>query len=208
MPPADVTDFVRSSPGKPGGKFGSIYVKAKLIVEGGLELLEEHAKIIQFIGAADGITGRKKLQKMVYIAKKLQFPYKEKYEFHFYGPYSEELTLRIEELCNMGFLNEERQDKGSYVQYKYQMTNAGEHFTQMAQVEEVSPALVACIDQMKGKSSRFLELVSTLLYFDHLPKEDQIEKLHIVKGKLNFTDEEITEAFEFVMNLMNMRAIH
>ncbi|MFJ5769481.1 YwgA family protein [Psychrobacillus sp. NPDC093180] len=171
-------------------------------------MLEEHAKIIQFIGAADGITGRKKLQKMVYIAKKLDYPYKEKYEFHVYGPYSHELTLRVEELCNMGFLQEDRQDKGSYVQYKYQMTNAGEHFTQMAQLEEAAPALVECISQMKNKSSRFLELVSTLLFFDHLPKEEQIEKLHAVKGKLNFTEEEIADAYEFVMNLMNMRTIH
>lgn len=144
---------------------------------------------------------------MIYIAKKLQYPYKEKYEFHFYGPYSEELTLRIEELCNMGFLQEERQDKGSYVQYKYQMTDAGEHFTQMAQVPEATRDLVECINQMKDKSSRFLELVSTLLYFDYLPKEEQIEKLHVVKGKLNFTKEEIDEAFTFVMNLMNERAI-
>lgn len=170
-------------------------------------MIEEHAKIVQFIGAANGITGRKKLQKMIYIAKKLQYPYKEKYEFHFYGPYSEELTLRIEELCNMGFLQEERQDKGSYVQYKYQMTDAGEHFTKMAQVPEATRDLVACIEQMKDKSSRFLELVSTLLYFDHLPKEEQIEKLHVVKGKLNFSKEEIDEAFTFVMNLMNERAI-
>lgn len=170
-------------------------------------MIEEHAKIVQFIGAANGITGRKKLQKMIYIAKKLQYPYKEKYEFHFYGPYSEELTLRIEELCNMGFLQEERQDKGSYVQYKYQMTDAGEHFTQMAQVPEATRDLIECINQMKDKSSRFLELVSTLLYFDYLPKEEQIEKLHVVKGKLNFTKEEIDEAFTFVMNLMNERAI-
>ncbi|MDF2068054.1 YwgA family protein [Bacillus sp. Cr_A10] len=170
-------------------------------------MLEEHAKIVQFIGAADGITGRKKLQKMVYIAKKLQFSFKEKYEFHVYGPYSVELTTRVEELCNMGFLNEERQDKGSYVQYKYQMTDEGEHFAQMAQLEDASPALVSCITQMKDKSSRFLELVSTLLYFDHLPKDEQIEKLHVVKGKLNFSEEEIEEAFSFVMNLMNERAV-
>lgn len=171
-------------------------------------MLEEHAKIVQFIGAADGITGRKKLQKMVYIAKKLQFPYKEKYDFHIYGPYSEELTLRIEELCNMGFLQEDRQDKGSYVQYKYQMTDAGEHFTQMAQIEEPSAALNSCIKQMKEKSSRFLELVSTLLYFENFPKEEQIEKVRVVKGKLNYSDDEIEEAFSFVMNLMNEKAIH
>ena len=65
-------------------------------------MIEEHAKVVQFIGAADGITGRKKLQKMIYIAKKLQYPYKEKYEFHFYGPYSEELTLRDRRIMQYG----------------------------------------------------------------------------------------------------------
>ena len=33
---------------------------------------------------------------MIYIAKKLHFPFEEKFEFHFYGPYSEELTLQLE----------------------------------------------------------------------------------------------------------------
>lgn len=52
------------------------------------------------------IVGRKKLQKIIYIAKKLELPFYEKYDFHFYGPYSEELTLQVEELCNLGFLHE------------------------------------------------------------------------------------------------------
>ena len=37
-------------------------------------LLQEHAKIVQFISLAEEVTGRKKLQKMIYIAKKMQFP--------------------------------------------------------------------------------------------------------------------------------------
>ena len=88
------------------------------------------------------------------------------------------------------------------------MTDAGEHFVQMAQTEAASPDLVSCIAQMKAKSSRFLELVATLLYFEHLPKEEQIEKLHVVKGKLNFTAEEVDEAYIFVMDLMNQRTVH
>ena len=64
-------------------------------------MLQDHANIVRFIAAAEGITGRKKLQKMMYIAKKLDYPVKEKYEFHMYGPYSEELTVRVEELCNI-----------------------------------------------------------------------------------------------------------
>ena len=91
-------------------------------------LLQEHAKIVQFISLAEEVTGRKKLQKMIYIAKKMEFPFVEKFELHMYGPYSEELTLRVEELCEMGFLKEQCHDKGSYVQYKYNVSSEGERF--------------------------------------------------------------------------------
>ncbi|MHA6258940.1 YwgA family protein [Sporosarcina sp. CAU 1771] len=162
-------------------------------------MLQEHAKVVQFISLANEVTGRKKLQKMIYIAKKMNFAFDEKYELHMYGPYSEELTLRVEELCEMGFLHEQCIDKGSYVQYKYEVTNAGERFLDTA--EAAHEMLLSCIDSMKEKSSRFLELVSTLLYFDHLNREEQIAKVHIVKNKLNFTKEEMDNAFAFISEM-------
>lgn len=162
-------------------------------------MLREHEKIVQFVSLADGVTGRKKLQKMIYIAKKMDFPFQEKYELHIYGPYSEELTLRVEELCEMGFLSETCEDKGSYVQYSYGVTEEGNGFIREA--EEPAELLGDCIAKMKAKSSRFLELVSTLLYFDHLPREEQIANLHIVKNKLNFSDTEIEDAFGFIEEL-------
>lgn len=168
-------------------------------------LLQEHAKIVQFVSLANEVTGRKKLQKMIYIAKKMNFAFAEKYELHMYGPYSEELTLRIEELCAMGFLLEQCTDKGSYVQYSYNVTCAGERFLETT--EAAHEKLHSCIDLMKEKSSRFLELVSTLLYFDHLEKKEQIAKVHIVKNKLNFTEDEMNEAFEFIKE-MEKRSIH
>ena len=96
-------------------------------------MLQEHARIVQFIAMAEEVTGRKKLQKMIYIAKKMDFPFAEKYELHMYGPYSEELTLRVEELCEMGFLSESCTDKGSYVQYSYHVTEAGGQFLETAE---------------------------------------------------------------------------
>lgn len=75
-------------------------------------MLKEHAKLMKVFSDSGEIIGRKKLQKMIYIAKKMQFPFYEKYDFHFYGPYSEELTLQIEELCNLGFLHEVKEKKG------------------------------------------------------------------------------------------------
>lgn len=162
-------------------------------------LLQEHAKIMRFISLAERVTGRKKLQKMIFIAKKMNFPFAERFRLHMYGPYSEELTLRVEELCEMGFLQESHIDKGSYMQYQYEVSEEGVHFLEMA-TEEITD-LQPFIGEMQAKTSRFLELVSTLLYFDHLKQDEQIEKVHIVKSKLKFTEEEMKEAFDFIHKL-------
>lgn len=168
-------------------------------------MLQEHAKIVDFIAATEGITGRKKMQKMIYILKKMGVPFQEKYEFHIYGPYSEELTARVEELCDMGFLSEELEDKGSYVQYKYSVTKEGSDFRNTLKESVLdNPAYAAKLNE---KSGRFLELTATLLYFDQLERSEQIQKLHVVKGKLNFTDEEIEEAFGFIEELSTLKKL-
>ncbi|WP_033542008.1 YwgA family protein [Planococcus sp. CAU13] len=162
-------------------------------------MLQEHAKIVDFISTAEGVTGRKKLQKMIYILKKIGVPFQEKYEFHIYGPYSEELTARIEELCDMGFISEQKEDKSSYVQYRYTVTEEGLEFRNALGKPVLENAEHAI--RLNGKSARFLELTATLMFFDDLAKGEQIAKLHSVKGKLNFTDEEIGEAFDFIDEL-------
>ncbi|RNF40065.1 YwgA family protein [Planococcus salinus] len=164
-------------------------------------MLQEHAKIVDFISMAEGVTGRKKLQKMIFILKKMGLPFQEKYEFHIYGPYSEELTARIEELCDMGFLSEQLEDKGSYMQYKYTVTKEGMDFRNMLGETKVADQAQAA--KLNEKSGRFLELTATLLFFDDLERAEQIEKLHIVKGKLNFTEEEIQQAFDFIDELQS-----
>lgn len=162
-------------------------------------MLTNHAKLMQFFAAANDITGRKKLQKMIYILQKCHVPFEEKYQFHFYGPYSEELSLRIEELCNLGFITEEKETKSNYVQYHYEITNDGNEFLQQFQMD--MPDMTEQIALMKNKSSRFLELVSTILYFEGLPVNEIIEKVHTVKPKQNYTKAEIDEAFQFITRI-------
>ena len=162
-------------------------------------MFKDHANIINAISTAGEISGRKKLQKIVYIAKKLSFPFHEKFQFHFYGPYSEELTLRIEELCDMGYLNEVREKKAGYYQYCYSITDAGQDFLSIQEVE--MPALEACLLDMNEQNARFLELVSTVLYFDTLEKEEVIEKIFTLKSKQKYTLEEIDEAYVYIEQL-------
>ncbi|MDP9738317.1 UNVERIFIED_ORG: uncharacterized protein YwgA [Bacillus sp. B2I3] len=162
-------------------------------------MFKDHANIINAISTAGEISGRKKLQKIVYIAKKLSFPFHEKFQFHFYGPYSEELTLRIEELCEMGYLNEVREKKAGYYQYCYSITDSGQYFLSIQEVE--MPALEACLQDMNEQNARFLELVSTVLYFDTLEKEEVTEKIFTLKSKQKYTLEEIDEAYEYIEQL-------
>ncbi|GAA0445822.1 YwgA family protein [Virgibacillus salarius] len=162
-------------------------------------MLTNHAKLMQFFSVANEVTGRKKLQKMIYILQKCGMPFEEKYEFHFYGPYSEELTLRVEELCNLGFIHEEKEDKSNYYQYHYTITNDGEEFLHQFAMD--MPDFSSQVEAMKGKSSRFLELVATMLYFDGLSREENIAKVHTVKPKQKYTNEEIQAAHAFIEGL-------
>lgn len=162
-------------------------------------MLNDHAKLMQAIAAAGEIVGRKKLQKMIYIAKKVDFPFQERFGFHFYGPYSEELTLRVEELCNMGFLNEVKENKGGYVQYRYTLTDPGKEFLSVNEVD--MPFLEDCLVDMNEQNARFLELVSTVLYFDNLAKEEVAEKVFTLKSSQRYTKEEIDAAYDYIESL-------
>ncbi|MFC0525189.1 YwgA family protein [Pontibacillus salicampi] len=163
-------------------------------------MLNDHAKLVKFFSQCNEVIGRKRLQKMIYILKKAGFPFEERYQFHFYGPYSEELTLRVEELCNLGFIEEKWEKKSNYYQYRYTLTDGGEEFLTHYQ-DMKFPVMTRFIDQMNGQSSRFLELVSTMLYFDELTRDEIEEKVQAVKSKQNYTAEELQEAWTFIDGL-------
>ncbi|RPF54064.1 YwgA family protein [Aquisalibacillus elongatus] len=162
-------------------------------------MLEDHAKLMSFFEQADEVVGRKRLQKMVYILKKSGFNFSERYSFHFYGPYSEELSTRIEELCNLGFLVEEREKEKGYYQYRYTLTDHGTSFLTDSNVE--TPDMSGLIDRMNDQSSKFLELVSTMLFFDNFSKEEVEEKVFTVKSKQNYSQQDLDDAWAFIDEL-------
>ncbi|WHX25966.1 YwgA family protein [Virgibacillus halodenitrificans] len=162
-------------------------------------MLSNHAKLMQFFSVAKEVTGRKKLQKMIYILQKCEVPFEEKYQFHFYGPYSEELTLRVEELCNLGFIEEVKEEKSNYYQYNYAITDDGKGFLNQFRMD--MPDFSEQVGLLQGRSSRFLELVSTMLYFDYLPSKQVVDKVHTVKPKQKYSEQEIQEANEFIHKL-------
>lgn len=163
-------------------------------------MLINHAKLMQFFSVVREVVGRKKLQKIIYILQSSGIPFEEKYQFHFYGPYSEELSLRIEELSNLGLISEKKEEKSNYVQYRYEITPEGEVFLEQIPVD--MPDLKEKLDLLVGESSRFLELVATMLYFRELSREEVEEKVHTVKRKQNYSAKELDEAWRLIENLM------
>lgn len=158
-------------------------------------MLEDHAKLMAVFRHTGEITGRKKLQKIVFIVKKLDFPFHEKYHYHFYGPYSEELTLRVEELCNLAFLEEVKETKSGYGQYRYALTAEGEKF--LCHYDVDMPGLKESVVSLNSQSARFLELVATVLHFSHLKKDEIEEKVLTLKPKQHYTKEEIEQAYTY-----------
>ncbi|RKD23019.1 hypothetical protein BEP19_12375 [Ammoniphilus oxalaticus] len=167
-------------------------------------MLQEHAKVLQLIKQAGEIVGRKKLQKIVYITQKLQFELNQRFQFHFFGPYSEELSLEIEELGELGFLQEKLEDKGNYRVYRYRITDKGEDFLAHvpAEVGNVTPI----VNKLNRSTARFLELVSTVFYFEQLSRSEVEEKVFTLKAKSNYTTDEISEAYRWIEQLKTLSA--
>ncbi|WP_100400438.1 YwgA family protein [Bacillus sp. FJAT-44742] len=164
-------------------------------------MLTEHAKVMALLKDAGEVVGRKKLQKMVYISKKMKLPFQERYNFHMFGPYSEELTLRVEELSNLGFVKEVKEKKAGYYQYRYALTEDGETFLKKFPLEWPDEKAKGMVESMNTHPSKFLELVSTILYFDDLPKAEVKEKVFTLKKKQNYSEEDIEEAYHYIHSL-------
>jgi uncharacterized protein YwgA len=165
-------------------------------------MLMDHAKIIRLIEIAGEVTGRKKLHKMVFIAKKMQIDFVERFQFHMYGPYSEELTLRVDELCNLGLIDEQMETRGAIQLYRYTLNDEGRDFLKFHNVDFGRGEQL--IRRLNEENSRFLELVSTILYFDNLSYEELKTKIFTLKSKQRYTEEEIGKGLAFVSELRDM----
>lgn len=165
-------------------------------------MLYEHAKILALIKQTGEIAGRKKLQKIIYIAKSIGLPFHEKYHYHMYGPYSEELTLRVEEICELEFVTEVKEKKSGYQQYRYALADKGREF--LAMLPDDFPERTELFREMNDHSSKFLELVATVLYFEGLSKEEVTNKVFKLKAKQNYTAEDLEAAYRYITKIRHI----
>lgn len=60
------------------------------------------------------------------------------------------------------------------------------------------PNLQDCFINMNEQNARFLELVSTVLFFDNLSKEEVSDKVFTLKSSQRYTLTEIDEAYQYI----------
>ncbi|WP_010630655.1 YwgA family protein [Sporolactobacillus vineae] len=157
-------------------------------------MLEDHAKIAAIIKQVGVVAGRKKLQKMVYILQRMGFPFREMFHFNFYGPYSDELSLQLEELCNFGFLIESRDERSTERCYRYRLSEAGESF--ISHYSGIIPEKDGLVDALSRETASFLELVSTLLYFDQIPASTSDDKVRALDTP--YSQQDISRARHYI----------
>ena len=131
-------------------------------------MFEDLRKVCKVVGAAGGVEGRKRFQKMVHIMKSMGFEFDEKYLWGNYGPYSTNLAQEIALLVENNYLEETQAGVG-FKPYSYCLTESGKAF--LNKVKETSSELFSCNDELIRISKLLsdsdvnkLELLSTCMF--------------------------------------------
>ncbi|SHF52079.1 hypothetical protein SAMN02746089_02079 [Caldanaerobius fijiensis DSM 17918] len=157
-------------------------------------ILNDYSNIIELLSIAGEIDGRKKLQKIVYILKSLGANFMEDFYFHYYGPYSDTLTVELEELKLMNIIEEKKDDGGLFPKYTYRLKIKNDV------IKDNLKDYSNLINILNEQNARFLELVATIIYFkqEGYSRNEINNKVKIVKSERKYTDEEIDSAFDFL----------
>lgn len=134
-------------------------------------MFASYERLTQLLAAAREVRGRKKLQKMVYIAQQLGYRFAEPFHLHVWGPYSEVLAVKVKEMTEWGFATEQTlPGPAGNVQYVYTPgPNAGRVCT------EFDPQLGRLVQHLNSQDSTFLEGVATALFLRGQGREtDQV----------------------------------
>lgn len=70
-------------------------------------MFQPYQALTDLLVTAGEVRGRKKLQKIVYIAQSLGYAFPEPFDLHVWGPYSEVLAVKLQEMTEWGFAQEE-----------------------------------------------------------------------------------------------------
>jgi len=173
-----------------------------------MSMFDEYTKIALAVDACKrGIDGRKKLQKMIYIAKVLEYPLREDFTLYLYGPYSEELAGELQRMKELDLLDERSLDSS----YIIKLTENGKEFLDYFQTDIEGDIGTEKLNKMKilfKELSRYdpweLEIIATLFYFYQTGYNDFDELQDAVrKAKPKFSSKQISTMMEKVREFID-----
>jgi hypothetical protein len=156
-------------------------------------------RLLSVIKVAGEITGRKKLQKIIYILKNLGSDFDEKFSFHYYGPYSFDLQFEINDLVANQFLIEEKEN----FTYNYKCPD---NFAITSLDNEVQKKK-DLIDSLNKYTPQELELVASIFFLKEYGHNDMDYFRKKLKNlKPNLADQ-IEKAIEIYSDLEHKKSI-
>ncbi|GAB6077268.1 YwgA family protein [Desulfurobacterium crinifex] len=146
-------------------------------------------RIASLVKLCSEIVGRKKLQKLVFVLKSLDIPFTERFKLHYFGPYSSDLQLELDELVLLDVLEEDKRNM-SYV-YTVKDESVIEIPEDLRKVKEI-------IHLLNSQPADLLELLATYLYLLKTESSESIarKKLGILKPHLIDKLEEALKLWE------------
>jgi uncharacterized protein YwgA len=122
------------------------------------------------LSVSKGIKGRKKLQKLVYLANSAGWNVFKDYRFHHYGPYSDSLLSEIQNLQEAGLvrIKETEYNEGPF--YLHRLTESGDSLLDilLKEVRTIDPKLIRktekLVSELNYYSSDELEVMASLYF--------------------------------------------
>lgn len=175
-----------------------------------MDVLSKYHALMMLLNTVGGVSGRKKLQKMVYLLQEAGCPFKERFDYHLYGPYSEELAIKLDEMKFLGLL-EEKVDitPSGYKQYIYLLSELGKQYLRKYEDASIVPHHFEKLAyELNCYAPRTLELIATLRFLRNMGYSDSevAEVVKALKPEQEYKDKEITDALNFLDNFQVLAA--
>jgi uncharacterized protein len=128
-------------------------------------LFTPYRSLTHLLVTAGEVRGRKKLQKMVFIAQQLGYPFSEPFTLHVWGPFSEKLAVKLKEMTDWGFA-QEKVLPGPAGNQHYVYTPGANAAVALAGAPPLAhpDRLVKLVRHLNAQDATFLEGVATVLY--------------------------------------------
>lgn len=156
-------------------------------------------QLISYLG--DSIDGRKRLQKLVYLVQQMGGPFKEVFQYHLYGPFSEQLANELEEMKGFGLVREIPEPAYSGRKYKYSITEEGKRLLRSMPNSGLKP-FEELIRDLGHRNTRDLELMATSLFLSKnargVHESGIVKRVKDLKSEQEYSNEEIEESLEYL----------